>query len=366
MPAILSPYRLGDLTLDNRIVMAPMTRARAKALKPDANTAIYYAQRAGAGLIVSEGIAITPEGRGSVYVPGIYDDEQVAGWRAVTDAVHARGGRIFAQLWHVGRAGHAQHNGGQPPVSSVAVRADATTFILDDTGVAERVPQGEPRALDASEMPRLVQAYVAAARNAIRAGFDGVEIHGANGYLLEQFINGALNTRADDYGGSIANRLRLPLAVVDAVAAEVGSRRTGLRVAPFGRFNDMHPFADEAETWLALAHTLSTRDLAYLHLSDQESLGADKLPVDFAIEMRRVFGGTLVIAGGFGKDSGQAAIDAGRCDLVAIGRPFIFNPDLVERYRHGWPLVPNDPTKFYGGEGPEGYIDYPSYPESIG
>lgn len=366
MSDILSPYQLGDLTLSSRIVMAPMTRARAVDLKPDETTAIYYGQRAGAGLIVSEGIAISREARGAVFIPGIYDDAQIEGWKAVTAAVHARGGLIFAQLWHVGRAGHVQQNDGKAPVSSVDTRAEAMTFGFDDNGVIGRIPQSQPRALDASEMPRLVGDYVAAAEAAMTAGFDGVEVHGANGYLPEQFINGALNTRTDAYGGSIENRLRLPLEIVDAVAAVVGSNRTAIRVAPFGRFNDMHPFEGEAETWLTLARELGTRGLAYLHLSDQESLGADKLSVDFAVEMRRAFGGTLVIAGGFGLESGQAAIDAGRCDLVAIGRPFIFNPDLVERYRNGWPVVPNDPAKFYGGSGTAGYTDYPSYPESIG
>jgi len=365
MQSILSPYQLGAVTLTSRIAMAPMTRARAKDLKPDTLTATYYAQRASAGLIITEGIAISRQARGAIYIPGIYTADQIDAWKQVTAAVHAKGGIIFAQLWHVGRAGHVSHNDGQPPVGPTNERANAKTFAFDADGNGTMLPQSTPRQLRADEMDGLVEDYAEAARAAMAAGFDGVEIHGANGYLIEQFINGALNTRSDSYGGSIENRLRLPLAIIDAVAAAAGPDRTGIRVAPFGRFNDMHAFADEAQTWLAFAQALSTRKLAYLHLSDQESLGADKLSVDFAVEMRRAFGGTVLIAGGFGLESGQAAIDAGRCDVVAIGRPFISNPDLIERYRNGWPVAPFDPSTFYGGEGAEFYTDYPTYPESI-
>jgi N-ethylmaleimide reductase len=365
MHSILLPYRLGDVSLSSRIAMAPMTRARAKELKADALTATYYAQRTGAGLIITEGIAISEEARGAIYIPGIYTADQTDAWRCVTDAVHAKGGVIFAQLWHVGRSGHISHNHGQQPIGPTDQRANAKTFAFDENGNGTLLPQSQPRALRADEAGRLVEDYAKAARAAIAAGFDGVEIHGANGYLIEQFINGALNTRNDNYGGSIENRLRLPLAIVDAVATAAGPGRTGIRVAPFGRFNDMHPFADEAETWLAFAQALSTRELAYLHLSDQESLGADKLSVDFAVKMRSAFGGSVLIAGGFSLESGQAAIDAGRCDMVAIGRPFISNPDLVERYRHGWPIAAFDSSKFYGGEGEKFYTDYPTYPETL-
>lgn len=366
MSTILSPYQLGDVKLSSRIAMAPMTRARAKQLKAEALTATYYAQRAGAGLIITEGISISEEARGAIYIPGIYTPEQVDAWRSVTAAVHARHGIIFAQLWHVGRAGHVSHNHGNPPVGPTDERANAKTFGFDEEGKGVLLPQSKPRALHEEEVGRLVSDYAKATEGAIQAGFDGVEIHGANGYLIEQFINGALNIRKDSYGGSIENRLRLPLAIVDAVSAVAGPGRTGIRVAPFGRFNDMRGFADEAETWIAFARALSTRGLAYLHLSDQESLGADKLSIDFAVEMRKAFGRTVLIAGGFGLESGQEAIDAGRCDVVAIGRPFISNPDLVERYRNGWPIAPFDSSKFYGGEGSAYYTDYPTYEESKG
>lgn len=361
MSSLFSPYQLGAHSLRNRIVMAPMTRARAQNLNPDATTALYYAQRASAGLIISEGLPISREARGAVYIPGIYTHAQVKAWRSVTDAVHARGGLIFAQLWHVGRASHVQHQiGGQPPVSSVAKVAQAQTFVLDDAGVATRAQQSMPRALDAKEMPRLVNDYVTAAQNAIDAGFDGVEIHGANGYLPEQFINGALNDRTDQYGGCIENRLRLPLEIVDGIAGALGAGRTGIRLAPFGRFNDMHPFADEAETWLALAAELSLRKLAYVHISDQETLGAQAIPEGFVQRFRNVFQGTLMVAGGYEMENGQAALDDNRADLIAIGRPFISNPDLVERFRNSWPLTPGDVTTYYGG-GAQGYIDYPNY-----
>jgi len=361
MPSIFSDYPLGSLTLRNRIVMAPMTRARTRDLTPDADTALYYRQRAGAGLIISEGLPFSQEGRGAFYVPGIETHAQVKGWKAVTQAVHEEGGLIFAQIWHVGRASHASYQiGAQPPISAVDTQANAKTFVLGDDGLPTMAQQARPRALRVDEVPRLLNDYKTAAQNALDAGFDGVEIHGANGYLLEQFINGGLNTRSDAYGGSIENRLRLPLEVVDCVAKVVGAGRTGLRVAPFGRFNDMHAFADEADTWLTLGRRLSERGLAYVHLSDQATLGAEAIPDGFVDRFRQAYKGTLVLAGGFELKNGQAALDAGRADLIAIGRPFISNPDLVERFRNGWPLTPSDRATYYGG-GAQGYIDYPRY-----
>jgi 2,4-dienoyl-CoA reductase-like NADH-dependent reductase (Old Yellow Enzyme family) len=364
MSSIFSPYLLGIHSLRNRIVMAPMTRARALNLNPDSTTALYYAQRASAGLIISEGLPISQESRGAVFIPGIYTHAQVKAWKGVTDAVHAEGGLIFAQLWHVGRASHVQHQiGGQAPVSSVAKAANAQTFVLDENGAPSRTLQSQPRALRADEMPRLIGDYVTAARNAMDAGFDGVEIHGANGYLPEQFINGALNDRNDQYGGSIANRLRLPLEIVDGIASAIGAARTGIRLAPFGRFNDMHPFDDEAETWLTLAKDLSSRKLAYVHISDQETLGAQAIPDGFVQRFRDAYQGTLVVAGGYQLENGQAALNEGRADLIAIGRPFISNPDLVERLRNGWPLNPGDMSTYYGGDA-RGYVDYPTYEAS--
>jgi N-ethylmaleimide reductase len=362
MSSIFSTYRLGDLELKNRIVMAPMTRARAADFNPDGLTALYYSQRAGAGLIISEGLPISQEARGAPAIPGIYTAEQVRRWRKVTDAVHAEGGLIFAQIWHVGRAGHVQMQvGSQPLVSSVDTQANAKTFGVDENGVPGLIPQSKPRALRLEEISRVIEDYVVAARNAIEAGFDGVEIHGANGYLPEQFINGALNTRTDAYGGSIENRIRFPVELVEAVSKEIGSTRTGIRLAPFGRFNDMHPFDDEGETWLALAEQLSSRNLAYVHISDQATLGAQAIPDGFVGQFRKAYSGTLVVAGGYQLENGQQALDENRADLIAIGRPFLTNPDLVERLRNGWALTPIDPAVFYGTAGAEGYVTYKPY-----
>src|SRR5262245_27906289 len=267
MPSLFDPYDLGPIRLTNRIVMAPMTRSRARnaAIAPDADTALYYSQRAGAGLIVSEGVPVSVEGRGWAFAPGIYSPEQIDGWRRVTDAVHANRGVIFAQVWHNGRASHVSHQENcQAPVSSVGTQArGVVSFAFDAEGNAAFLPQSKPRALRVDEVSRVTGDFVQAARNAIAANFDGVELHGANGYIFEQFINGALNTRNDSYGGpSIENRLRFTLETVDAVVAAIGGERTGIRLSPFGRYNDMDPFEDEIETWLTLAAELSSRKLA--------------------------------------------------------------------------------------------------------
>jgi 2,4-dienoyl-CoA reductase-like NADH-dependent reductase (Old Yellow Enzyme family) len=365
MSSIFEQFQLGPNTLKNRLVMAPMTRSRAVTHNPDDDTVLYYAQRAGAGLIISEGTPISQEARGYAYTPGIYSREQVEGWRRVTDAVHAGGGTIFSQLWHVGRQSHVSlQPGGGAPVSSVAIAANMDAWGFDANGDACSMPSSLPRPLETDEIARVVADIVVAARNAMEAGFDGVEIHAANGYLFEQFINGALNTRADRYGGSIENRIRFVLEALDAITKAVGEMRTGIRVAPFGRFGDMHPFADEEETWLAVADAFSARTLAYVHLSDQETLGAEAIPAGFVDKFRKRYNGRLVLAGGFEKDSAEAALDANRADLIAIGRPFIANPDLVERYRNGWPIETPDRALFYTG-GKRGYVDYPAYGETL-
>jgi 2,4-dienoyl-CoA reductase-like NADH-dependent reductase (Old Yellow Enzyme family) len=349
----------------NRVVMAPMTRSRVfnKALAPDADVALYYAQRASAGLIVSEGAHISAQGFGWAFTPGIYSPEQIAGWREVAAAVHARGGLIFLQLWHVGRASHVSlQDGRQAPVSSVDTQAKGVvSFSFDEAGNPAFLPQSRPRALKIEEIPGLTADFVQAARNAMAAGMDGVELHAANGYVFEQFINGALNTRGDRYGDEpVENRLRFTLETVDAVIAAIGGERTGIRLSPFGRYNDMHPFEGEEETWLTLAAELTKRKLAYVHISDQATLGEQAIPKGFIDKFRRVYQGTLMLAGGFTKDNGQAALDSGRADLIAIGRPFISNPDLVRRLREGLPLVTPLRATFYHG-GRHGYIDYPSF-----
>jgi len=363
MELIFSGYDLAGLPLRNRVVMAPMTRARAPNDTPDAMTALYYRQRASAGLIVSEGVPISVEGRGYLFNPALHAPEHVEGWRQVTDAVHAEGGRIFAQLWHVGRLSHVSlQPGGNAPVSATAHRAaTAAAFAYDADGKPAMVPASKPRALDTGEVSRVTGDFVRAAHLAMASGFDGVEIHGANGYLFEQFINGGVNDRTDRYGGSIANRLRFVLETVDAVAAEIGSQRVGIRISPFGRLYDMPAFEGEAETWLALARELAPRKLAYVHLSDQLTLGCEKIPDDFAAQFRKAYPGTVIAAGGFDKTTGELALKSGELDLVAMGRPFISNPDLVERMKNDWPLTPADRATFYGSSGARGYTDYPRY-----
>jgi 2,4-dienoyl-CoA reductase-like NADH-dependent reductase (Old Yellow Enzyme family) len=374
MPSLFTPYQMGPIRLANRIVMAPMERSRARnaGMAADATTALYFAQRAGAGLIITGSISISIEGHGWGFAPAIFTPEQVDAWRRVTAAVHAKGGVIFAQLRHAGRATHNSLVGGQPPVSSVDLQArNSITFGLDAEGTPAMLPPSKPRALNTDEIPRVTREFVQAARNAIASHFDGVEIHAANGYLFDQFINGTLNTRNDRYGGrSIENRLRFTLETVDAVIAAIGSERVGIRLSPFGRYNGIPPFDDEAETYLTLVRELSDRGLAYVHMSDQTKWdvhsekgkwGADaSIPKGFLEELRGAHGGTFILAGGYLKENGQAALDAGHADLIAIGKPFVANPDLVERLRKNWPLNDADHATFYSA-GPRGYIDYPVY-----
>ena len=361
MTSVLDPVSLGPLVLSSRIAMAPMTRSRARSGVPDELTVEYYRQRAGAGLIITEGTNISAEGRGYAATPGIWTDDQVAGWARVTAAVHDAGGHIFCQLWHVGRQSHAVlMPQGVTPVSSMADAGKAGAWGPREDGTEGPLAASPPRALATEEIARVIADLVHAARNAIAAGFDGVEIHAANGYLFEQFINGALNRRQDRYGGSIENRLRFPAEALAAVIAAVGAERTGIRLAPFGRFGDMHPYDDEAETWLAAAKVLSAAGPAYIHLSDQETLGQTGIPAGFAAAFRAACTVPLMMAGGFDLAKGQAAVDAGLCDLIAIGRAFIANPDLVARYRNGWPVARPARATFYGG-GAAGYTDYPAW-----
>lgn len=362
MTPLFSPYDLGGLDLPNRLVMAPMTRSRSANGVPDVLTECYYSQRASAGLIISEGVAVSPEGTGYLFTPGLYTDEQVVAWKRVTDAVHAEGGRIFAQLWHVGRNSHVSlQPGGEAPVSSVARRSrDVNAYAWAAPGVPGHIPTSEPRALGTDEVAAIVVDFVAAGRRAMQAGFDGVEIHGANGYLFEQFINGELNIRQDRYGGSVDNRLRLLLETVDGLSASIGARHVGVRISPFGRLYDMHPFDDEKQTWLALAAELGRRDMAYVHLSDQRSIGAD-CETSFFLAFRKAYSGTLIMAGGFDQASAEAALKAGKADLIGFGTPFVANPDLVERMANGWPLAQAQRETLYGLHGARGYTDYPRY-----
>ncbi|MGF6444696.1 alkene reductase [Paraburkholderia youngii] len=366
MSRLFDGYDLSGLSLRNRVVMAPMTRSRAANGVADSETALYYRQRAGAGLIVTEGSQISVEGRGYLLTPGIHTPEQVEGWAKVTRAVHEEGGRIFIQLWHVGRISHTTlQTNAESPVSSVDRPAvGSTARAYDAAGSPATVHVSRPRALTTFEISRVVKDFVRAATNAIAAGFDGVEIHGANGYLLEQFLNGALNTRVDRYGGvRIENRLRFVLETIDAVADAIGAAKTGLRLSPFGRIHDMQAYAGEEETWLTLAAQLAARKLAYVHLNDQHPFGPPALSANFLRKWRDVYPGTIVLAGGFDLHKGDQMISSGVADLIAFGRPFISNPDLVQRLANGLALAPIDRSNFYGG-GPKGYTDYPVFDHS--
>lgn len=362
MDTLFTPFTIGNTTLLNRIIMAPMTRSRATTGDTaDQLTAKYYQQRASAGLIITEGAQISVQGQGYLFTPGIYNDEQVKGWEITTKAVHEAGGKIYIQLWHVGRISHSSLQiDAQAPVSSVAVKANnSTCYARNENGQPGPVPVSEPRALSVSEIKDVVQDYVQAAKNAVRAGFDGVEIHAANGYLLEQFINGGLNTRQDEYGGiAPENRLRFVLEVTDAISAAIGADKTGIRLAPFGRLFDMHTFNGEEETWLMLADKLSQRSLAYVHLSDQKTLGEQAIPDGFIEKFRAAFDGPLIIAGGFDKQRAENYLQQGKADLIGFGRPYIANPDLAERLANDWPLNEVNRQTMYGGD-EKGYTDYP-------
>jgi 2,4-dienoyl-CoA reductase-like NADH-dependent reductase (Old Yellow Enzyme family) len=362
MSELYEPFDLAGLQLKNRVVMAPMTRSRALDNDPDGDTVTYYRQRASSGLIITEGVPISEEGRGYLYTPGIYTEMQIARWRAVTDAVHADGGHIFAQLWHVGRLSHTslQPQGGAP-VSSSAKRADGVNvYAYDAAGNPGQVQASAPRALGTDEVARVTEDFTRAALNAINAGFDGIELHAANAYIFDQFINAGFNDRTDQYGGSIINRLRFLLETVESVSAAIGSKRVGVRIAPFGRLYGIGAFDGELETWTTLAEKLSDRNIAYLHLSDQSTIGGDGIPRNVSEVIRRAYRGTLMSAGGHDKQSAERAIALGHLDMVAFGRPFISNPDLVERLANNWPMTPQNRDTYYSG-GHNGYTDYTPY-----
>ncbi|AZE88709.1 alkene reductase [Pseudomonas orientalis] len=366
MNKLFAPYDLAGLALANRVVMAPMTRTRTPQNTPSDLTVLYYAQRASAGLIITEGLPVSEEARGYLYTPGLYTDEQTAGWRKVTDAVHAEGGKIFAQLWHVGRLSHVSlQPGNAAPVSSGTVPATTTmVYAWVEPGKEGPVLPSAPRALTTDEVQRVIQDFVASARRAMDAGFDGVEVMAANAFLFDQFLSSKLNTRTDQYGGSIANRQRLLLETVDALAAEIGAEKVGVRVSPFGRIYDMEAFDGEAEAWMSVASALNERDLAYVHLNYQTSISAAGTPEGFGAAFREAYRGTLIGAGGFTQDLADQKLKKGELDLIAFGTAFISNPDLVARMKNGWPLAKPDPSTFYGVIGAKGYTDYPEYTQT--
>ncbi len=363
MSKLFDSYPMGNRVLANHIAMAPMTRARNPDCIADEQTALYYRQRATAGLIVSEGTPVSPEGQGYIAVPGIWSAAQVRGWKKVTAAVHEEGGTIFAQLWHVGRMSHAslQPEGGAPV--SASNKAPATSpknmafvYLADGTpGFADPTP---PRALSTAEVSRVKDDFVKAAINAVEAGFDGIEIHAANGYLFEQFINPVINNRTDAYGGTLNNRLRFVLDTVDAIANAIGAARVGVRLAPNNRQFDMPEYEENEATYLHLATELSRRDIAYVHLNNNHAQGVSVISEPFLRDFRQAFSGTLILAGAMTKERAEQLVDEGVIDLAAFGQPFISNPDLVARLEKSIALTVPDRATYYGG-GATGYTDYP-------
>ncbi len=350
-PDLFGPVRLGEFTLANRVVMAPMTRNRSPGNVPNALNVEYYAQRASAGLIVTEGTAPEAMGRGYIDIPGIYNAAQIEGWRKVAEAVHARGGRIFVQLMHVGRISHPDLLEGETPIAPSAVAAQGNMFTW--TGPK---PLPVPREMTHAEIERVIAAFGQAARNAVEAGLDGVEIHGANGYLVNQFLAPNSNLRTDEWGGSIERRARFLLAVTDAAIAAIGAGRVGVRVSPGNTFNTIEEPEAEA-TYAHVARELDKRGPAYLHALDPSP------GFDVGATLRRNFGGTLILNKGYDRERAQADIKSGRADLIAFGIPFISNPDLPVRLRRGAPLNEPDTATFYGGTA-KGYTDYPALAEA--
>lgn len=347
--SLLSPIRFGPLSLPNRVLMAPMTRSRADAVgNPTSIMAEYYEQRASAGLIISEGVVISPQGKGYPFTPGIFTQEQASGWTTIVDAVHAAGGRIFSQLWHVGRVSHPSlQPDGALPVAPSAIAATGQLYTPDGMK-----PFGTPRALETGEIAGIVERFRQAAVLAKRAGFDGVELHGANGYLIDQFLRDGSNKRTDRYGGSLENRTHFLLEIVEAVISVFGAERVGVRLSPLGSNQGMRDSAPET-TFHYAASALRAFDLAYLHVIETRSEAFDWRA------LRSAFGGRYVANGGYDLDSATTAISAGDADMVSFGTPFIANPDLVERFRSGARLNTGDRATYYGG-GANGYSDYPT------
>ena len=353
---LLAPYQFGTLQLKNRMVMAPLTRSRAEPGNlPSAMAATYYSERAGAGLIITEATQASPDGQGYVATPGIHSLDQVAHWKQVTDAVHAKGALIFMQLWHVGRISHPDFRDGQLPVAPSAIAPRGVqTYTAEGF---KDIPV--PRALATNEMPRVVADFRRGAENAKAAGFDGVEVHGANGYLLDQFLEDGTNRRTDEYGGSVENRARLLFDVIDAVSEVWGSERVGVRLSPGGSFNDMcecHPQA----TFGYVVRRMATLNLAYLHLIEPAITQGEHPNADLSASFFRPFyPGTIIVAGGYDQQRAEEALREGKADLIAFGQLFIANPDLPERFRRGAALNKPNPQTYYGG-GAKGYIDYPA------
>ena len=354
---LFDAFSLRAADLKNRAVMSPLTRSRAVDNNtPNSLMATYYAQRAGAGLIITEGTSPSPNGLGYARIPGLFNDSQVQGWKLVTDAVHARGGKIVVQLMHTGRVSHQANLPAGAEVLGPSSETCPGEMWTDSQGSQ---PHTAPRAMTEADIAATVNEYATAARLAIAAGFDGIELHAANGYLLEQFLNANVNRRTDGYGGTPEGRNRLVLEVARAAAKEIGAERVGIRLSPYGVFNATGGYAGVDQQYTALVQELSALGLMYVHLLDHSALGAPPVPAELKAGLRAAFKGPFILAGGFDKESAQRALAGGQADLIAMGRAFLANPDLVDRMRHGQPLNAPDPSTFYT-PGEQGYTDYPA------
>lgn len=356
MSMLYSKTTLGPLSLQNHLVMAPMTRCRATGNIPTALMAEYYAQRATAGLIIAEGTSPSPNGLGYPRIPGIFSTAQVEGWRPISGAVHARGAKMFVQLMHCGRIAHPLNLPAGARVLAPSAVTAAGEMYTDAEGLK---PHPEPQAMSAADIQLTIAEFVQAAKNTVKAGFDGIELHGANGYLLEQFIRPNTNQRTDDYGGAIENRARFVLEVAEATMAAIGKERVGIRLSPFGVFNDMPVYDGLEADYTYLADQLDARGLVYIHLVDHSAMGAPPVPDTIKAAFRKRFRGTLILSGGYDAARAESDLAADKGDLIAVGRPFLANPDLVARWKTGMAVNPPDMETFYT-PGSKGYTDYPS------
>ena len=355
MSVLFSPASLDGLALQNHIVMSPLTRSRATGNVPNDLMTQYYAQRASVGLIITEGTSTSPNGLGYPRIPGIFSAAQTAAWKHIVEAVHAKGAKIFIQFMHCGRIGHELNLPKGARLLGPSAVAAAGQMFTDAEGMK---PFGSPTAMTGEDISATIEEFVQAAKNALLAGFDGVELHGANGYLLEQFIRPSSNQRQDSYGGSIENRVRFVLEVTDAVIKAIGKEKVGIRLSPFGVFNDMPDYPAMASDYAVIAKELNLRKLAYVHLVDHGAMGAPPVPASIKATFRDLFKGSLILSGGYDAARAEKDLEDGKCDLVAVGRPILANPDLVERWKSGAALNAPDMSTFYT-PGPRGYTDYP-------
>jgi N-ethylmaleimide reductase len=351
---LFTPTMLGKLQLKNRIVMAPMTRSRATGNVPNEMMEKYYSLRADAGLIITEGTSPSPNGLGYARIPGLFSDEQEQGWKRVNDAVHAKGGKIFVQLMHTGRVSHPANMAADARILAPSAVALAGDMWTDSSGMQ---PYPEPNAMDEDDIAAVIAEYVQSAKRAVEAGFDGVELHAANGYLIDQFLNAATNKRNDQWGGSVENRIRFAVAVAKAAAAAIGAEKIGMRISPYGAFNGTAADAKMDALFLRLVEELDPIGLAYIHVVDHSSMGAPEVSAELKQKIRANFKGKYILSGGYDAARANTDLDAQKGDLVAFGRPFISNPDLVSKLQSGAPLTPPDMATFYT-PGEKGYNDY--------